>query len=295
MTERNDRLNEIVGSLASVQDKDLASLSTTPAARALFDEIVATPRSEHTRRASRFSRVRFAPVRVGVAAAGVILLVVGLLVGRQVVRAPEAVAFSTEGDYIVARIVDPAATRQELEAAFAQHGLDVRAILVPASPSLVGTVGAMYPEGASATSNVELLYEQGVCFTQGGGFQCPVGLKIPTDFVGQVTIEIGRTARSGETYEIATDAFAPGEILHCTGVRGKTVSEALPVLASREVRATWRATEEGDAVQGIDPATIADAYVVDALPRGDGEVWIWVSPERPTFDPAITAMLDRGC
>jgi hypothetical protein len=134
-----------------------------------------------------------------------------------------------------------------------------------------------------------------VCFTPGGGFQCPVGVKIPTDFEGMFTIEIGRSAESGEPYDLATEAFAPGEVLHCSAVRGKTVREALPVLADRDVMPIWRTIGKRDDVRGIDPATIADEYLVDALPRAEGEVWIWVSSERPNFNPELSAMLDRGC
>ena len=121
-----------------------------------------------------------------------------------------------------------------------------------------------------------------MCFTQGGGFQCPVGLKIPTNFVGQLTIEIGRPAKVGETYEIATDAFAPGEVLHCSGVRGKTVTEALPLLAAHGVNPIWRAIEEGDAVQEIDPATIADDYVVDHCPTVTERCGSGSPPNAPT-------------
>jgi hypothetical protein len=78
-------------------------------------------------------------------------------------------------------------------------------------------------------------------------------------------------------------------------VRGKTVREALPVLADRGVRAIWRTLGKADDVRGIDPAAIADKYLVDALARTQDEVWIWVSSERPNFDPELAAMLDRGC
>jgi hypothetical protein len=295
VNELNDRLNEIVSSLGSVRDEDIAALSATPGARALFEEIVSTPRSEHTGLTSRVGRARGGPVRVGVAAAAaVFVLVLGVVVGSQVGRPKEAVAFSIEGDHIVARIVDPEATKQELEAAFAERGLDFRVILVPASPSIVGTIGAMYAEGVQG-GDVEILHEEGACFTPGGGDKCPVGLKIVNDFDGRLNIEIGRRAAPGEPYAMATEAFAPGEALHCSGVRGQTVRDALPALADSGVRVIWRTIGKGDDVQGMDPATIADQYVTDSQARAEGEVWIWVWPTRPNFNPKVTAMLDRGC
>jgi hypothetical protein len=230
------------------------------------------------------------------AAAAGALLVVGLAVGSQVVRPREAVAFSVEGNHIVARIADPEATKQELEDAFAERGLDVRVILEPASPSIVGTIGAMSGEGDIQGGDVEIVHEEGACFTQGGGDQCPVGLKIINDFGGRLTIWIGRRAAPGEPYtNMATEAFAPGEVLHCSGVRGKTVREAMPSLADRDVKVIWRTIGKGDDVRGIDPDIIANHYLTDALARTEGEVWIWVHPERPDFNPELTAMLDRGC
>jgi hypothetical protein len=292
---QNELLNKTVTSLAPVRDEDLAHLSDAPAARALFEEIVSTPRSERAGLASRVGRARGGPVRVGVAAAAaVFVLVLGLVVGSQLAQPKEAVAFSIEGDHIVARIVDPEATKQELEDAFAERGLDVRVVLVPASPGIVGTIGAMYAEGVQG-GDVEIRHEEGACFTPGGGDQCPVGLKIVNDFDGRLNIEIGRPAAPGEPYAMATEAFAPGEVLHCSGVRGETVRDALPALADRGVRVIWRTIGKGDDVQGIDPATIADQYVTDSQARAEGEVWIWVWPTRPNFNPKVTAMLDRGC
>jgi hypothetical protein len=120
-------------------------------------------------------------------------------------------------------------------------------------------------------------------------------LRIVNDFDGRLTVEIGRPAAPGEPYAMATEAFAPGEVLHCSGVRGKTVREALPVLADRGVRVIWRTIGKGDDVRGINPATIADQYVTDSEAHTQEEVWIWVASERPNFNPKVTAMLDRGC
>jgi hypothetical protein len=291
----NDPLRNTVANIAPIRDEDLEPLTHGPAARALFEEIVSIPRSRRAGLASRVGRPR-GPVRVGVAAAAAVsVLVLGLVVGSQLARPKEAVAFSVEGDHIVARIADPEATKQELEDAFAERGLDVRVILEPASPSIVGTIGWMYGGDTGAPDPVvEILYEEGACFTPGGGDQCPVGLKIVNDFEGRLDVAIGRPAAPGEPYAMATDANAPGEILHCTGVRGRTVREALPVLEDRGVRVIWR-TIGSDAVQGIDAATIADHYITDALARTQEEVWIWVSSERPNFNPNVTAILDRGC
>ena len=48
-------------------------------------------------------------------------------------------------------------------------------------------------------------------------------MRVPADFSGTATIAANGTPPAGELYDSVNDAFAPGEVLHCSGLRGMTV------------------------------------------------------------------------
>jgi len=209
------------------------------------------------------------------------------------------VSFSNDGQYIVAVIEDPQADADALAAAFAQHGLDITVELLPVSPSLVGK---MVMEDQDQGPDIETLFDDQAGCTLPGSTSCPIGLRIPLDFHGKAHIVLGRAGGPGEDYASANDAFALGEALHCSKLRGMTVQQALPVLARRGVTAVWRSNDQStDRVDGIDPATIAGQYVSDAVPRSEGEVYIWAAPTPPAEPQPGTpladyyARLERGC
>jgi hypothetical protein len=139
---------------------------------------------------------------------------------------------------IVATVTNPFAAQSSLDAAFRAAGLDITVSLVPASPSAVGTV----VEISEPSSGPEIgTLTGGSCVTGGGGpGNCPVGLRIPRQFAGSGSIVLGRPAKPGEAYESTNSAFAPGELLHCSGLIGTTVATALPELATRGVSVQWQ-------------------------------------------------------
>ena len=135
-----------------------------------------------------------------------------------------------------------------------------------------------------------------------GSLSCPIGLKIPLDFQGQASIALGRAGQPGEEYVTTNDAFAYGESLHCSGLRGMTVQQALPVLDRFGVTAVWRSNDPAiDRVDGIDPSTVLDQYVTDAVGLSEGKAYVWAAPQPlPQPDPGTPladyyARLDRGC
>jgi hypothetical protein len=217
-------------------------------------------------------------------------------------RASAAISFATEGNYLVAVIKDPQADADELRAAFAQHGLDISLQLVPVSPSMVGKFVYEGDSGTDTGPPIETLFDDSAECTTPGSLSCPIGLRIPLDFTGHAELSLGRAADSGEDYATTNDAFAPGEALHCSELRGMTVHGALPVLEQLSVTAVWRSNDQSiDRVDGIDPATIAGQYVTDALPLAPGQVYVWASTEQPTEPEPGTpladyfARLERGC
>ncbi len=116
---------------------------------------------------------------------------------------------------------------------------------------------------------------------------------------GRASIAIGRPAQPGEQYASSTNAFFPGEVLHCSGIFMKTVEQAEPVLEGLDEQVLWRSLERSiDDVNGIDPALIAGQYVVDATPVSDEVLMIRVSPT-PDLDPvardAISELEQQGC
>jgi hypothetical protein len=125
--------------------------------------------------------------------------------------------------------------------------------------------------------------------TGGGG--CPIGLRIPTKYVGHADITLGRRAEKGEQFVSAADGFGPGEALHCSALLAATVDQAVPVLKDRGLRAIWRLQDGSD----VDPRTIPNYFVTEATPWAEGEVLMWASSE-PTTPPArYLEALNRGC
>jgi hypothetical protein len=248
-------------------------------------------------------RVRRWAVPVAIAAAAAVLLALSITLpagfpgGTR--RAAAAISFTEDGRYIVAVIQDPQADSEALSAAFTQHSLDITLKLLPVSPSFVGKV---VEQDTSGGSDIETLFDENADCTTPGSTSCPIGLRIPLDFHGQANITLGRAGEPGEEYASVNDAFAPGELLHCSGLRGMTVQQAALVLSQVGVTAMWRSNDSTiDKVDGIDPSTISDQYVTDALPLSQGSVYVWAAPQpAPTPEPGTPLAnyydrLNRGC
>jgi hypothetical protein len=224
------------------------------------------------------------------------VLITNPAVGPQ--SASAAVVFRTAADGdIVATVIDPFAAQSDLQAAFAEHGLDITVNLVPVSPSLVGTV--IYTSDNGGASAIQPL-QGGTCVTGGGG--CAIGVKIPSTFTGQGYITLGRPAKPGETYESQTSAFAPGEVLHCSGLLGARVATALPVLQADKLTITWRESKTGTGPDGTsagfsssETAPPANEHIWDALMTAPGMIMIWTDPKPWPADSAHGAGFNQGC
>jgi len=254
---------------------------------------------------ARRKRVRRWAIPAGIAAAVAALLFVlsvalpgGSPGGSR--SAAAAVSFTQDGQYIVAVIEDPQADSQALTDAFAEHGLDITLKLLPVSPSFVGKFVEQDTSGSGP--GIETLFDENADCTTPGGSGCPIGLKIPLDFQGHANLTLGRAGEPGEEYVSVNDAFASGELLHCSNLRGMTVEQAVPVLSRLGVTVVWRSNDSAiDKVDGIDPSTIADQYVTDAVPVSQGSVYVWAAPQpAPTPEPGTPLAnyydrLNRGC
>jgi hypothetical protein len=259
-----------------------ADLATTPEAKLLLQQIMIDRGQQLPGDFISMPRKRRPQRWVAAAAAFAALLVTVLFLQLPRAQVAKAVEFRQEGDYIEAIIVDPQATKAELESAFAEHGFSISIQLLPTSPSLEGKVLTMSEDPEAQRHEIRTIYETGACYTGGGGFRCPVGVKIPLDFEGHAVIGIGRLAADGEPYEHGNNnPFYPGEMLHCSDLPGKTVAEALPILKSLGVTALWRSSDRGiDDVKGIDPNLVKDQFVeADGATIANGETYIWVSPK----------------
>lgn len=208
-----------------------------------------------------------------------------------------ALSFATEGRYLVVRIKDPLADPGRYAKEFAARGMDIKLSLVPASPSVVGTVVMDdMPDGVEPIST-----EKG-CYTASGG-ACVYGMRIPRDFHGSGEIAFGRAARPGEPYASTNSAFAEGEALHCARILGLTVDQAVPVVRDHKVTVgEWHYDEPraGGQLYGMntpDRGKIpGNWYVTDADPLAPGQVSVSVAPSPPPpLPPAVVGQRMRGC
>jgi len=245
------------------------------------------PRQQHRRRARLRVTLRRAALGLAgaAAAAAALTLVPGSAVQPQ--SAAAVVFRSVASGDVIATVTDPFATQQRLDAAFATHGFQITVKLVPVSPSLVGTVVATDDDGTGITP-----LGRGRCVTGGGA--CPIGIRVARGFRGRGSITLGRPTRRGESYASTASAFAPGEALHCSGLLGARVRDALATLRRRGIAVAWwrDASASGG---GTDTAPSATEYIWSADLLAPGKVGIWTRPTPWPGDRLHGAEANRGC
>jgi hypothetical protein len=192
---------------------------TSPFERAFREELLTVARRDERRR--RYT-VRGAIVAVVAALAALAPL---LLPGHP---AAADVHVTVKNDVLEVQLTDSTSTPREVLDALHEHGLEAVVQSEPTGPSGVGRVlGVTFEEQAGSQVNVEYLEPSGSAY---------LGFRVPADWPGQMTIELGHTASAGQPYGEPTDAFRAGEPLHCSGVQGSTVEAAAGAMKDLKVR-----------------------------------------------------------
>jgi hypothetical protein len=254
----------------------------------LAAQITGTPIPAGDRAKSR-SRARLAliavPLAAGAAAASIVLASQNApggtghpaATGHGTTRLTAALSFTTSGGYLTVIVRDPLADQARYRAEFAAHHLHITLTLVPASPSLVGTL-VYFAEPANG--GLKPITADGRCYTGGGGSACPVGLRVPLDFKGTAQITFGRAAKPGEQYETAAAANAPGEVMHGLRFKGHRVSQVLGELRQRDVTVRYFNYDENNYAKLL-RSVPGNWYVYDAAPWASQQVMLFVGPVWP--------------
>ena len=197
----------------------------------------------------------------------------------------QVMSFTTRGGYIDVIVRDPVADPRRYAAEFAARRLHITIRLVPASPSIVGTLVA---SSGSFGGGLTPITAVGRCWTGGGGNVCPVGVRVPVGYRGTATLVFGRAARPGEQYESAGSVTAPGEAMHGLHFRGRTVAAVLAMLRARHV--TVPQYRYLTAAGSQEPAKVPGTwYVYDGIPWAPGQVLLVVGPTpvpQPVGEPS---------
>jgi hypothetical protein len=197
-------------------------------------------------------------------------------------RAQAAVlSLTRHGGYLDVIVRNPTADPRRYRAEFAKYHLDISLRLVPASPSIVGSVVyAGYP--VRDASQIKPITAVGKCFTGGSGSVCPVGVRVALRFRGAATLVFARAAIPGERYESTGQATARGEAMHGLRFVGKTVSGVLAMLARRGVAVPqWRVQSSKGCVIVSRRTVPGNWYVDGADPWAPGQVLLWASSTWP--------------
>lgn len=220
------------------------------------------------------------PVAAAVAAA-ILVVVFGIQPdrtgGHRPVGRPPAhvLAFIRHGRYIDVIVRNPYADPSRYRAEFRAHHLDISLRLVPASPSIVGTV--VFFEG---NSSLKVITAKGRCFTGGGGDICPIGFRVPLHYRGSAELVFGRPARPGERYESTAPATARGEALHGLRIDGRRVGTVLRLIGARHVTAgAYHITTKGGLGRLVHHVPLS-WFVYGADPWAPGQVMLWAGPTR---------------
>ncbi len=289
--------------ISPISDAEAGRLAHPDTLTDLGDQITATTFPAARRRGRRRLAGRSAirrrlliglPAAGGLAVAGLIaasLVSPGQKVGPVTVGPPEAQAavlsVTRHGGYLNVIVTNPLADAREYREEFAKLGLNITLTLVPASPSLVGTL--VYDSTPSTGPQITPITAVGRCWTGGGGSVCPVGVRVPLGFKGAAVLTFGRAARPGEQYETTAPVTAPGEAMHGLTFVGKTAAAVIAMLAARHVTVGdyWF---RNAGCEGVNRKSMPGSwYVTGANPWAPGEVSLQVSKVWPAPTCAATA------
>jgi hypothetical protein len=276
-----------IKSIIPISDSEAARMMNDGAFADLAEQIMSDPVPENGagrqaagRKASARRRWLIGiPVAAGLAAAMSAAAVIFQL-GPGGAGVAQALTFAKHGRWMDVTVRDAYANPQVYRAEFRAHGLKVKLLLQPASPSAVGKLDG-YAQSTS-DSRVRPLTAKN-CHP---GSNCDIGFKIPLDYHGWAALIIGRPARPGEKYDIAGSATAPGEILHGLRVKGQTVATVLAMLHRRHgtvARFNYESTYNDKFL----PASKVPGrwFVYDVVPWAPWQVMLMVGPTR-TIQPA---------
>jgi hypothetical protein len=247
--------------------------------------------------------------RTLIAAAAVAALIAVLTVVSQSAVSPNkakaaGIHFVRSGGYIYATIDDPSAPAASMQAAFDENNLNVAVSVLPSSPSIAGTIGFMdvppsfepiYGPKDSCLSDGALTDAGELIYTR-----CVIGMRVPADSSGKASIQVDGTPPAGQPYETSADAFAPGEVLHCSEVRvGMTVSEVVPILQKLGLTAIWIGDPDGNQESGnVSETSVESFFIRSATPNSLGAVLFTVQPDPPSpssFNSVWYDALSKGC
>jgi len=229
-----------------------------------FEGALGAELAQAARRLPRRPRTRI--VGVAAAVAAVVAVALATLISPQTALAD--VRVTHENGRIEVLLTDLESDSDEVEDALRAEGLDVEVEGVPTGPSNRGRF-------VSATASDPEVLEIDNQDNPGSAF---LGFSVPEGWTGKLQIGLGRSAAPGEDYVAFSDAFAEGEPLACTAVRGETIAAAVDDLEGLDV-----------SVQPIADETLLDLVPLDqALQSGYGEWYITVG----TAFSAKTIILD---
>jgi hypothetical protein len=176
----------------------------------------------------------------------------------------------------------PEQAKAELEATFRALDLDVTMRLVPVEPARVGQVLGV--EGA-----IEVEDEACVAGVPG----CRIQITVPAGFDGHgvVIVGVARGATVPEEFQLADDAFAAGQPLHChSELLGARFGAAAPVV--RRLGLKPRFEFEGNSFgDGAD-----DSFYVTGARRMSGDIVLFDVQLGPYHPPAeVLRAVRAGC
>jgi len=298
--------------ISPISDADVAGLTATSTMADLAEAISRTPVRGGAGPARRKITLRRAaligfPVAGAMAVGGLVassLSSTGAKVGQgtvgPLVTQAAVMSVTRHGGYLDVIVNNPLADARKYRAEFRKLGLNITLTLVPASPSLVGTLVYF-----ASPATIKPITAVGKCFTGGGGNVCPVGVSVPLHFKGSAVLTFGRAAQPGERYETTAAVTARGEAMHRMTFVGKTAGAVTAMLGRRHVSVGdyryYRYTSSR-CVTINRKAAPGSWYVTGADPWAPGEVSLDVSktwparscPSAPGPTPQPTATRQPG-